>query len=120
VWRELFAWGALRVEVYVPSAVTKQPQINIAVSSVVSELAPDVRRVRFEIGDDWSGQPAIFFRVLLSDDASRWRLRDMTTCVVWQMSEKLNLPDLGLFPYFDFRSESEQAALKEPEWAAAS
>ena len=110
---------SLRVEVYVPSAIIKQPLINAAVSSVVSELAPDVRHVRFEISDDWSGQPAIFFRVLLSDDASRRRLRDITTRVVWQMSEKLNLPDLGLFPYFDFRSESEQAALNEPEWDAA-
>jgi hypothetical protein len=98
----------------VPSAAVKQPQINIAVSSVVSELALDVRRVRFEIGDDWSGQPAIFFRVLLSDDASRRRLRDITTSVVWRMSEKLNLPDLGLFPCFDFGSESEQTALNEP------
>jgi hypothetical protein len=105
---------------HVLSADIKRPEINTAVSSVMSELAPDVRRVRFEIGDDWSGQPAIFFRVLLSDDASRKRLRDITTRVVWQMSEKLNLPDLGLFPYFDFRSESEQAALNEPEWAAAS
>jgi hypothetical protein len=33
------------------------------------------------------------------------------------MSEKLDLPDLGVFPYFDFRSQSEQAKLHEPAWA---
>jgi hypothetical protein len=36
------------------------------------------------------------------------------------MSERLDLPNLDMFPYFDFRSEAEQAALNEPEWAAAS
>ena len=104
-----------------PGAITKQPQINAAVSAVVQELSPWVRHIRYDIAQDWSGQWAIFFRVLLSDEASRGKnLRDITNRVVWRMSERLDLPELGLFPYFDFRSESEQATLREPEWAAAS
>jgi hypothetical protein len=104
-----------------PSAITKQPEINAAVVELVRELSPRVRHIRYDIAPDWSGQWAIFFRVLLSDDASSGSsLRDVTTQVVWRMSERLNLPELGLFPYFDFRSESEQAGLNEPEWAAAS
>lgn len=104
---------------YLPIAVQKQPQINAAVSAVVRELHPGVQHIRYEIAQDWSGQWAIFFRVLLSDEASSGNnLRDIATRVVWRMSERLNLPELGLFPYFDFRSESEQSVLNEAEWAA--
>lgn len=104
-----------------PIATAKQPQINAAVAAVMRDLSPlGVRHIRYDIAEDWSGQLAIFFRVVLSDAASTERLRDVTTQVIWRMSEKLDLPNLGLFPHFDFRSESEQAALNEPEWAAAS
>ena len=100
-----------------PGALTKRPQINAAVTDVVKELSPWVRHIRYDFGQDWSGQWAIFFRVLLSDEASNTNhLRDVATRVVWRTSEKLNLPELDLFPYFDFRSESEQAKLHEPAW----
>jgi hypothetical protein len=105
-------------EMIVPRGFTEHPQINAAIAAVVEQLSPWVRHIRYDIALDWSGQWAIFFRVLLSDEASSRRLREITTQVVWRMSERLDLPNLGLFPYFDFRSESEQAALNEPEWAA--
>lgn len=99
-------------------AVTKQPQINSAVTEVVRELSPWVRHIRYEIGEDWSGQWAIFFRVLLSDEASNpGKLREIASRIVWRMSDKLFLANSGLFLYFDFRSESEQAVLNEPAWA---
>jgi len=100
-----------------PLGALKQPQINAAITEVVEELSPWVRYIRYSIAHDWSGQWAIFFRVILSDDASKNRLREITTQVVWRMSERLDLPDLELFPHFDFRSESEQATLNEAEWA---
>jgi hypothetical protein len=101
---------------YLPIAVQKQPQINAAVADVVNLLSPSVRYIRYDIGQDWSGEWAIFFRVLLSDEAVHNRLRDVTTQVIWRMSERLDLPSLGLFPYFNFRSESEQAQAHEPSW----
>ena len=107
-----------RFAMYLPMAVQKQPQINAAINAVITELSPAVQRINYEIAQDWSGQWAIFFRVLLSDEAaSRNRLRAVVTNVVWRMSERLDLPGLGLFPYFDFRSQAEQAVLNEPAWA---
>ena len=100
-----------------PLGALKQPQINAAITEVVDELSPSVRYIRYSIAHDWSGQWAIFFRVILSDEASRNRLREITTQVTWRMSERLDLPNLGLFPHFDFRSESEQSVLDEAEWA---
>lgn len=100
-----------------PSAVTKQPEINAAVSEVVSLLAPDVVHIRYDISRDWSGDWAIFFRVLLSDEVSETRLREVATQVVWRLAERLDFPSMGLFPYHNFRSVSEQAALREEAWA---
>jgi hypothetical protein len=100
-----------------PLEALKQPQINSAIAEVVAQLSPWVRYIRYDIAHDWSGQWAIFFRVVLSERADKERLREITTQVVWRMSERLDLPNLGLFPYFDFRSEAEQAALNEAEWA---
>ncbi len=103
----------------VPNGTGEQPQINAAVVAVTRELSPDVHHIRFEIADDWSGQTALYFRVVLSDEASKKpKLREIVAKVAWMISERLDLPELGLFPYFDFRSESEQAQLNQTEWAA--
>jgi len=102
---------------YPPSAVTKQAEIDAAVDRVRQIVGPDVVRIRYEIGEDWSGQWAIFFRVVLTDDAAKRRLRDVAAKVIWELSRQLDFPAMGVFPYHNFRSESEQATLREPAWA---
>ena len=69
---------------YLPSAVTKQSEIGIAVTEVVRLLSPDVVRIRYDIGEDWSGQWAIFFRVVLTDDATKRRLNKVA--ITWSGS----------------------------------
>jgi len=102
---------------YIPPASTKLPEINAAVSEVKRLLAPDVVQIRYNIGRDWSGDWAIFFRVLLSDEASKTRLRAVATQVVWRLSDLLDFPSMGLLPYHNFRSVSEQDVLREEAWA---
>src|SRR6266404_2110048 len=102
---------------YLSSAVTKQAEIQAAIDQVERSLASDVARIRYEVGEDWSGQWAIFFRVVLTDDAARRRLRDIANKVVWGLSRRLDFPGMGVFPYHNFRSVSEQAALREEAWA---
>jgi|ERR1019366_657768 hypothetical protein len=101
---------------YLPSAVTKQSEVQAAVDEVERNLAPDVVRIRYEIGEDWSGQWAIFFRIVLTDEAARRRLRDVGAKVVWGLAQQLDLPAMGVFRYHNFRSVSEQEALQEPAW----
>ena len=101
---------------YLPSAVTKQAEIEAAIERVHQNAGPDVVRIRYEIGEDWSGQWAIFFRIVLTDDAARKRLREVATKVVWGL-QQLDFPSMGVFPYHNFRSVSEQAMLQEPAWA---
>lgn len=102
---------------YLPSAVTKQAEIEAAIARVQQSVGPDVVRIRYEIGEDWSGQWAIFFRIVLTDDAARQRLRDVATRVVWGLAQQLDFPSMGVFPYHNFRSVSEQSMLQEPAWA---
>src|SRR5437660_10996284 len=95
----------------VPPAVTRQAEIQAAISQVESSLAPDVVRIRYEIGEDWSGEWAIFFRIVLSDDAAKNRLLEVRKKVVWGLDQLLDYPGLGAFPYHNFRSTSDQRAL---------
>jgi len=87
------------------------------VDRVASGLAPDVVHIRFSTGRDWSEHPAFYFRVILSDEASRKeRLADVTGVVRARISEDLRLAELEYIPYFRFRSQSEQAKLHEEAW----
>jgi hypothetical protein len=90
-----------------------QEQVNC----IARDLAPDVVRIRLNVRHDWSGEPALYFRVILSDDASRReRLAEVTDRVRASLSDKLRLDSLEHFPYVRFRSQSEQATLQEKAW----
>ena len=108
---------------YLPIAAAIQPHVDAAIADVLKELSPEVQRIRYEIARDWTGEWAVFFKVLLSDEAAeRNQLRAVVTKVVSRLSDRLelpnlNIPGLGVIPYFDFRSQSEQTELKEPAWA---
>jgi len=99
-----------------PSVVTKQIQVNAAVSEVAALLHSDVEYIRYDIGQDWSGDWAIFFRIVLSDDAASRRLREVTTKAVWMLAERLDFQSMGVIPYHNFRSTSEQSVLQEAAW----
>jgi hypothetical protein len=86
-----------------PSAVARQPEINAAVSEVVRLLAADVVQIRYDIDQDRSGDYAIFFRVLLTDEASKKRLPEVTSEVVSRLDERLDFRNLGVIAYHNFR-----------------
>ena len=102
---------------YLPSAVTKQAEIEAAIQRVQQIAGSDVVRIRYDVGEDWSGQWAIFFRVVLTDDAARNRLREVADKITWGLARELDYPSLGVSAYHNFRSLSEQAMLQEPAWA---
>jgi len=52
------------------------------VDQIARDLAPDVVRIRLLVTEDWSGDPALYFRVTLADEASRGdRLSAITALV---------------------------------------
>ena len=87
------------------------------VDQIARELAPDVVRIRYSSGQDWSEDPAIYFRVILSDEASRrGRLAEVTGLVRARLIDELRLGEMDHIPYFRFRSQSEQAKLHDAAW----
>jgi hypothetical protein len=69
----------------------------------------------YALKEDWSGDPSIFFYITLSDEASkRGNLRRIAAEISGKISESIQpLDRYGLNAYFHFRSQSEQAILKE-------
>ncbi len=102
----------------VPTGIVRQAELAADVAAVGQELAPDVVRIRYDIGPDWSDEWSIFFRIVLSDDASREeRLAEVTRRATSRLLKEVKPAELGLLPYFSFRSQSEQEMLQEEAWA---
>jgi hypothetical protein len=99
-----------------PSGIVQGSQINAVIADVCRQLAPDVVRIRFDVGRDWSGDDAIFFRILVSDDAARTRLRETREKAVSMLESILTFETMGLRVYHNVRSVSEQEALREKSW----
>jgi hypothetical protein len=103
----------------VPSGFVNQTQVTGAVTRAIRKLGKEVVRVTYNLGADSSGEPSIFFRVVLSDAASREEnLANVTGRIATILFDELRPHEnWGLLPYFSFRSKSEQAARSDPEWA---
>ena len=92
-----------------------QPTELVKHLNALAPFPPGVVNLRYTVDNDWSGDPAIFFGITLSDDAARpvvlsqnsRRIMDLITQQLDPMGQ------WGLIPYFNFRSQSEQANLKE-------
>ncbi len=105
---------------YVPTGFINQTEVEKAVDEFIRTLGPEVVRVRWNIGDDWSGDPALYFRVVLADSVSG----DVKTFV--DTAERVRetffdqlqpLENWGLFPHVNFRSNAENAQVSDPKWA---
>ncbi len=98
---------------FMPSDVTKQAQIEAAVRDIVNGASTHVINISFEFGKDWTGDWAIFFHVVLRNQASKGAmLGRVTTEVRRRLAEKLRALDVRLVGYSDFRSESEVAEMQ--------
>lgn len=96
-----------------------QAKIKAGIQRAERALAPDVVRILYSFTPDWTGETSLFFRVLLTDAASTpSRLRQTTQKARKKILAEIKADDLGLQTYFNFRSQSEQAVLREPAWQA--
>lgn len=81
-------------------------------------LGPEVAHVAYSIGPDSTGEPSIFFRILLADPYVREdTLVDLTRRIATDLLNVVRpLEDWSLRPYFNFRSKSEQDRRRDPDW----
>lgn len=99
-----------------PYVFVTQETIDTEVRQLISTLGPDVVLVNYSVGEDRTGDPAIHFRiVLINESAQRERLASATRAIIDAVTDRLDLfPKWGLFPYFIFRSQSEQPCEASP------
>jgi hypothetical protein len=99
------------------TAVEKTPQITAVVASVVKDFSPEVKYMRYDIRGHWTGAWALYFRVMLSDEVGLRGVSKVAKRAVDQTMDRLDIPNLGMFPHFNFRLESEPAKLQDAAWA---
>jgi hypothetical protein len=98
----------------------QQSQFDSAVSDLEQALRPQAARILYRLDDDATGEPAVFFMILLPDEAAspRYELRSVTNRISTEIDRRIEPMDQwGVIPYFSFRTVSEHAQLKEPAWA---
>jgi hypothetical protein len=108
-----------RLVLSIPRAWVNPAQINKALRRAERALAPDVVRIRYTLDEDWTGEPSIFFKVVLSDDAAgkESKLGEISWRAINRIRDKVKPEELGLNSYFNFRSLSEYNELNDPAWA---
>ena len=82
----------------------KQKQIAAAVKRASRALAPDVVSVQYRFGEDWTGDPSIYFGVILSDHVVSQELGEISRRVQDTVEDEVDVEELGLQSYFRFRS----------------
>ena len=90
------------------------------VDEVAKKFPAEVVRIRHSFSRDWDGDPAIYFRIVFTDDSvKRYPLVQLTHRI-----QDALINDLALFtseysvyiPYFNYRTQTDQDGLKDPEW----
>ena len=103
----------------VPRVWVNPAQIAKALKRAERALSPDVVRIRYTLRDDSTGEPSVFFKIVLSDDAfsQESKLNEITEGIEFTIRNKVKPDELGLNSYFNFRSLSEYNELNDPAWA---
>ena len=99
-------------------AIRQQTDLDQEIEKIKATLGPDVLRLRYDLGEDWTGDSAIFFHIVISDEASRQdRLLISTRQVENTILQQLEpLQRWDVLPYFSYRSQSEFAVRQEKAW----
>jgi phosphoribosylaminoimidazole-succinocarboxamide synthase len=104
--------------VIIPAIFSNTPKLQADVRRAARSLAADVVNIKFEIGFDVMGFASIFFNIVLTDEASRPdRLRFVAQHVALTLINQLKTDENGVHAYFNFRSQSEVARIKDLAWA---
>ncbi|MFN0106236.1 MAG: hypothetical protein ACKV2U_29615 [Bryobacteraceae bacterium] len=95
----------------IPRGYISLEKLDEEIERAKQKLGPEVVRVRYNVGVNMWEDPAIYFRVVLTDSASREEtLADVAEQIERLFSDELHLiENWGLKPYFSFRNQSEQA-----------
>lgn len=102
----------------VPTGSVQKTQLDSAIAKAIRKLGKETVRVNYSFGTDSTGEPSIFFRIILTDAASREdKLAEVTSRISRVLFDEIRPQEnWGLLSYFSFRSKSEQEKRNDPEW----
>jgi len=100
---------------YLAKGIAQASELVKKFNQLAHVSIPGVVQWRYTFENDWSGDPAVFFWVTVTDEASKpQKLRQVKGAFIATINKHVDLPgEWGLIPYFSFRSRSEQAELKD-------
>lgn len=102
----------------VSKGLVDQQEIKDAVQRAADDLFPAVVRIRYDFGSDWTGDPSIFFRIVLADEvAQKPKLSEIAQRVALVLLREVKVEEQGLHAFFNFRSLAEQSKLNDSDWA---
>ncbi len=104
--------------VSVATGYINQAQLGDLIADAAKHLGPEVVRVAYSLGPDSTGEPSLFFRILLADAYIREEtITDLTGRIAAALFDAVRpIENWGLRPYFNFRSKSEQDRRRDPDW----
>ncbi|MBM3736328.1 MAG: hypothetical protein FJW39_11130 [Acidobacteria bacterium] len=93
-------------------------EIEAAIAEARQALGSEVVDILYELGEDESGDPGIFYRIVLKDAYSRGtRLGEVKKRLRAILDHKLDqLSKWGVIAHFSYRNESEHAELRNRPW----
>src|SRR5580658_137822 len=108
----------------VVSSTRSKQELEDAVKSVIAQFPDDIVYIRHSIRGDWTDEPSLFFRVLLTDrfdpkvivrdPVSREAFMGTRNSIMAAIDNAFQ-PE-GLMNYVYFRTASEQKKLGDPDW----
>lgn len=103
---------------YIARAFAQQAQFFAAVANAAAGLPQPVLSITPSLGSDWNGESAVFFQIVLADGTPRGQLLNLTRQISQSIVHQVQpLEEWGVLPYFNFRTQSEEARVREPVWA---
>jgi hypothetical protein len=108
-----------------PTDLVNENEFRSAVQSVEDDFSSEIEHIRYTVHDDWSDDPAIFFRVLLKDNPDLMTfsgLDDPRFMAAFELSGRITsalrtaIKAFRLPSYFAFRWVSEQKEINDPDW----
>jgi hypothetical protein len=99
---------------YTPKGVAQPLELIKVLNRLAASWPPEVVREDHWIGEDWNGDPAINFTIVLRDHAAaRERLLEVASRIQKFVDDEVDPQgQWDLIPYFRFISESENEQLK--------
>ena len=102
---------------FLPVARINLDLLDDEIERVKKLLGPEVVRIKHVFQEDTSGEPAVYFRIIITDLSSRREtLGDVADKIERTLRDEIRPYNWGIRLYTNFRNESEQAKLNDA-WA---